>query len=63
MHLVVERLPMVPPSIAPLTAQEEALRVKRGGGLHPARPDWRLPTKRPRATPGGLIAAIVISRM
>ena len=28
--------------------------MKRGGGLHPARPDWWPPTKRPRATPGGL---------
>ena len=27
------------------------------GGLHPARPDWWPPTKRPRATSGGLIAA------
>ena len=31
--------------------------MKRGGGLHPARPDWWPPTKRPWATPGGLIAA------
>ena len=31
----------------------------RGGGLHPTRPDWWPPTKRPRATPGGLIAASV----
>ena len=31
--------------------------MKRGGGLHPARPDWWTPTKRPRATPGGLITA------
>ena len=31
--------------------------MKRGGGLHPARPDCWPPTKRPRATPGGLIAA------
>ena len=30
-----------------------------GGGLHPARPDWLLPSKRPRKTPGGLIAASV----
>ena len=33
--------------------------MKRGGGLLPARPDCRPPTKRPRATPGGLIAASV----
>ena len=33
--------------------------MKRGGGLHPARPDWWSPTKGPRATPGGLIAASV----
>ena len=33
--------------------------MKRGGGLHPARPDWLPPTERPRATPGGLIAASV----
>ena len=31
--------------------------MRRGGGLHPARPDCWPPTKRPRATPGGLIAA------
>ena len=31
--------------------------MKRGGGLHPARPDCWPPTKRPRVTPGGLIAA------
>ena len=31
--------------------------MKRGGGLHPARPDWWSPTKQPRASPGGLIAA------
>ena len=28
--------------------------MKRGGGLLPARPDCWPPTKRPRATPGGL---------
>ena len=33
--------------------------MKRGDGLHPARPDCWPPTKRPRATPGGLIAASV----
>ena len=33
--------------------------MKRGGSLVPARPDWWPPTKRPRATPGGLIAASV----
>ena len=33
--------------------------MKRGGGLHPARPDFWPPTKRPRASPGGLIAASV----
>ena len=31
--------------------------MKRGGGLHSATPDCWPPTKRPRATPGGLIAA------
>ena len=39
--------------------QKEALRLKRGGGLHPARPDWLPPKKRPRATPEGLIAVSV----
>ena len=29
--------------------------MKRGGGLHPARPDWWRQTKRSRATPGGLV--------
>ena len=33
--------------------------MKRGGHLHPAGPDCWSPTKRPRATPGGLIAASV----
>ena len=33
--------------------------MKRAGGLHPARPDCWPPTKRPGATPGGLIAASV----
>ena len=33
--------------------------MKMGGGLHPARPDCWPPTKRPRATLGGLIAASV----
>ena len=33
--------------------------MKRGGGLHPARLVCWPPTKRPRATPGGLIAASV----
>ena len=33
--------------------------MKRGGGLHPARPGCWPPTKQPRATPGGLIAASV----
>ena len=33
--------------------------MKRGGGLLPARPDCWPPSKRPRATPGGLIAASV----
>ena len=31
--------------------------MKRGGGLHPARPDWWPSTERPRATLGGLIVA------
>ena len=47
---------MVPPGIAPVTVQEEALRTRGGGGLHPTRPDWWAQTKRPRATPGTLIA-------
>ena len=34
---------MVPPGIAPMTVQEEALCLKRGGGLHPASPDWLSP--------------------
>ena len=33
--------------------------MKRGGGLHPATPDWWPRAKRPRETPGGLIAASV----
>ena len=33
--------------------------MKREGALHPARPDWWPPAKRPRATQGGLIAASV----
>ena len=33
--------------------------MKRGGGLHPARPDGWPPTKWPKAAPGGLIAASV----
>ena len=33
--------------------------MKRGGGLHPARPDCCPPTERPRATQGELIAASV----
>ena len=33
--------------------------MKRGSDLHPARPDWWPPTKRPWATPRGLIAASV----
>ena len=33
--------------------------MKRGGGLHPTRPDWWPLTKRPWATGGGLIAASV----
>ena len=43
----------------PCDEQEEVLRVKRGGGFLPARPDWWPPTIRPRATPRGLIAASV----
>ena len=31
--------------------------MKRGGSLHPARPDWWPPTKQPWATPGGQTAA------
>ena len=33
--------------------------MKREGGLHPATPDCWPPTKQPRASPGGLIAASV----
>ena len=33
--------------------------MKRGGGLHRARPDCQPQTKRPWATPGGLTAASV----
>ena len=33
--------------------------MKRGGGLLSARPDCWPPTKRPRATPGGLIAPVL----
>ena len=33
--------------------------MKRGRGLHPARPDWWPRTGGPRATPGGLIAVSV----
>ena len=40
--------------------KEEAPRLKRGGGLHPARPGWRPPAKRPWAAPGGLIGAGVM---
>ena len=43
-HSVVERRHMVPPGTAPVTVQEEALRLKRGGRLHPARPDWCPPS-------------------
>ena len=39
--------------------QQEARRLKRAGDLLPARPDWWPQTKRPRSTPGGLIAASV----
>ena len=48
---------MVPIWRRPCDEQEEAPRMKRRGGLHPARPYCWPPTKRPRATPGGLIAA------
>ena len=37
--------------------KEEAPRLKRGGDLHPARPDLWPPTKRPWAARGGLIVA------
>ena len=39
--------------------QEEAPRLKREDGLHPARPACWPPTKQPRAALGGLIAARV----
>ena len=51
---------MVPPGIVPVMAQEQALRLKRGGGLHAARPYCWRPTKRPGTTPGGLTAASVM---
>ena len=41
--------------------QEDAPRVKRGGDLYPARPDWCPETKEPRAPQGGLIAVSVTS--
>ena len=41
----------------PFDGKEEAPRLKRGCDLHPAIPDWWPPTKRPRATPEGLVAA------
>ena len=56
MHSIVESGPMVPPGVAPVMDRKR-LRVKGGGGLHPARPDCWPPTKRPRATPEELIAA------
>ena len=43
----------------PCDEQQDALRLKRGGDFHPARPNWWPPAKRPRATGGGLIAASV----
>ena len=43
----------------PCDEEADAPRMKGGGGLHPARPDRWPPTKRPRAAPGGLIAASV----
>ena len=49
--------PLGSPWRRPCHEQEEAPRVKRGGGLHPARPDCWLPTKGPWATPGGLFTA------
>ena len=33
--------------------------MKRGGSLHPTRPNWWPPTKRPWTTLGGLIAASI----
>ena len=48
--------PLGSPWRCPCDEQEEALRLKMGGDLHPARPDWWPPTKRPRASTGGLIA-------
>ena len=56
MHSVVERRPVVLPCIAPVTVQKEAPSMKRGGGLHPSRPDCWPPTKQPRPKPGGLMA-------
>ena len=50
---------MVSPGVAPVTVQEEALRMNRGGGLHPPRPNMWTQTKRPRAALGELNAASV----
>ena len=36
---------MVPSGIAIVTVQEGALLQNKTGGLHPARPEWRPPTK------------------
>ena len=58
MHWVVERGSVVPPGVAPVTVHEKAPCLKSGGSLHPARPDLWTPRKRPRATLGGLMAAL-----
>ena len=61
MHSVVERRPVVPSGVTPVTVQEEVPRMQREGGLHSARPHWCPPTKQLWATPGGLIAASLTS--
>ena len=50
---------MVFPDIVPVTVQEQAVRLNKGGSLHPAGPDWLPPTKQPRTLAGRLITASV----
>ena len=56
MHSFVERHPYGCHWRCCCDEQEEAPCLKRGGGLHPARPGCWPPTKRRRAAPGGLMA-------
>ena len=50
---------MVRPGVAPATNRKR-FRAWRGEAAYiPAKPDWWPPTKRPKATQGGLIAASV----